>query len=468
VATNRCIYLLRLPESPAAKIEEPRQPTLPKAERVNGGQVLPPFVQDRLQLTAAQQKKVDELQKEVDGKLDKLLTKKQLKEMREGDGRGDPAGPYQRGQILSPTLQERLQLSAEQKKMLDELQQEVDGKLAKILTAEQQKQLEVEESRQPAPPKAERITGVDITPDGSHYLVAYQKPNAVQVCTPPVREHDGRFIPKGVQGRVLHQLEGCLGRFTPDGKQVITLDPDSFTIRIYERESGKEVRRIIASQEPGKNTEKLGLSKIQNFQLSGDGSRILYEYRDSLLVRDVDTAKVRLNVWKREGATVFLLTPDGKFVFESGPKVPLRVFNLETGKESEAFPQLRNLSDIIGFSGDGNRLLRREGAKLHVHDVASGKEVNTGFDAGEGRFGQLSPDGRLFLATGDDFRKLYLWFIQGGGVWDSREPGQKIDPKQVRIAFSANGRFAVAAVDPQTVYWFDVDRQLWPANREKP
>ncbi len=70
-------------------------------------QVLPPFLQERLELTAEQKKQLDALQKEVDAKLDKILTaeqKKQLKEMREGFGPGGrgpggrgPGGPGGRG-----------------------------------------------------------------------------------------------------------------------------------------------------------------------------------------------------------------------------------------------------------------------------------------------------------------------------------------------------------------------------------
>jgi outer membrane protein assembly factor BamB len=55
------------------------------------GQLLPPFLQDRLNLTPEQKKQLEALQKEVDGKLDKVLTdeqRKQFKEMRDGFGRG--------------------------------------------------------------------------------------------------------------------------------------------------------------------------------------------------------------------------------------------------------------------------------------------------------------------------------------------------------------------------------------------
>jgi hypothetical protein len=64
------------------------------------GQILPPFLQERLRLTDEQKKQLDELQKEVDSKLGKILTEeqnKQLKDMRGRFGRGGPGGPPGRG-----------------------------------------------------------------------------------------------------------------------------------------------------------------------------------------------------------------------------------------------------------------------------------------------------------------------------------------------------------------------------------
>lgn len=63
------------------------------------GEVLPPPVQDMLQLTEAQKKQVAEMQKEVDDRLEKLLTEEQRKRMKEmktfapgGPGGGPPGG----------------------------------------------------------------------------------------------------------------------------------------------------------------------------------------------------------------------------------------------------------------------------------------------------------------------------------------------------------------------------------------
>jgi EF hand len=70
----------------------------PGMGRPQPGEILPRFLRDRLELSAEQEKQIQELQKEVDGKLAKILTddqKQQLKEMRERGpgGFGPPGGP---------------------------------------------------------------------------------------------------------------------------------------------------------------------------------------------------------------------------------------------------------------------------------------------------------------------------------------------------------------------------------------
>jgi Spy/CpxP family protein refolding chaperone len=117
------------------------------------GQVLPTSVKDWLKLSDDQKKQAEELQKEVDARLDKLLTEEQKKQFKEpprvvgfppgpgGFGPGRPAGPAQPGQVLPSFAQDRLNLSDNQKKQLAEFQKEIDGKLGKVLTDDQQKQL---------------------------------------------------------------------------------------------------------------------------------------------------------------------------------------------------------------------------------------------------------------------------------------------------------------------------------------
>lgn len=58
-------------------------------------------------------------------------------------------GPPQPGQILPPFLQDMLQMTSDQKQQLDKLQKEVDTKLGKILTDSQQQQLRQMQERGP-------------------------------------------------------------------------------------------------------------------------------------------------------------------------------------------------------------------------------------------------------------------------------------------------------------------------------
>jgi len=67
--------------------------------RPQPGQIMPPFLADRLKLTDDQKKAIADLQKDVDTKLDKMLTdeqKAELKKMKEagpGGFGGGPGGP---------------------------------------------------------------------------------------------------------------------------------------------------------------------------------------------------------------------------------------------------------------------------------------------------------------------------------------------------------------------------------------
>jgi hypothetical protein len=65
-------------------------------------------------------------------------------------------GPPRLGLILPPFLQDELSLSADQKRQLNELQKEVDGKLDRILTREQRQQLEEMRQRKKRPPVDDR------------------------------------------------------------------------------------------------------------------------------------------------------------------------------------------------------------------------------------------------------------------------------------------------------------------------
>jgi hypothetical protein len=111
------------------------------------GQILPTAEQNRLKLSDEQKKELAALQKDVDGKLEKILTEEQRKQSKSGFAFGGPpprgagpGGPPQPGQLLPSSVRDALSLTEEQKKQVDAFQKETDGKLHQLLTEEQTKQ----------------------------------------------------------------------------------------------------------------------------------------------------------------------------------------------------------------------------------------------------------------------------------------------------------------------------------------
>jgi hypothetical protein len=102
------------------------------------GQILPTFLQGIMKLTDDQKKELAAAEKEVGEKLGKLLTDDQKKEFEKRPGFGEFPKP---GELMSSATQERLKLTDDQKKQLADVQKEADGKIDKLLKDDQKKQL---------------------------------------------------------------------------------------------------------------------------------------------------------------------------------------------------------------------------------------------------------------------------------------------------------------------------------------
>jgi hypothetical protein len=105
--------------------------------------------QDRLKLSDDQKKDLDSLQELIDEQFDKVLTPSQRKQFKSvfapagpPPAVSNPGGPTQPGRILSTAQQDTLKLSPAQRKRLEEIQKDIDTRLATLLTEEQKKQLQ--------------------------------------------------------------------------------------------------------------------------------------------------------------------------------------------------------------------------------------------------------------------------------------------------------------------------------------
>lgn len=104
------------------------------------GTLLPGFLQGALHFNDKQRKQLQGLEKEMGGKLTQLLTEKQRKQAHEPPkGFGEFPAP---GELLSSAVQKRLKLTPDEKKQLEALQKDADGKLDTMLDKAQKKQLQ--------------------------------------------------------------------------------------------------------------------------------------------------------------------------------------------------------------------------------------------------------------------------------------------------------------------------------------
>jgi hypothetical protein len=97
------------------------------------GQLVPSRHHVGLELTPAQRKDLLALEKDVAGRLDKILTDEQKKKATGGE---------QTGQVVPAGVRARLKLTEAQEKEVAELQKDAEGKLDKLLDEKQRKQFE--------------------------------------------------------------------------------------------------------------------------------------------------------------------------------------------------------------------------------------------------------------------------------------------------------------------------------------
>jgi hypothetical protein len=119
------------------------------------GQIMPSIAAELLEISADQRKQLDEIQKDIDAHLDKLLTADQKKQATEWprDPYGNGFGPArQPGHVMAGPEQTRLKLTDEQKKDVLGLQNAVDGRFDRVLTAAQKHQIKTVFSRDGFPP----------------------------------------------------------------------------------------------------------------------------------------------------------------------------------------------------------------------------------------------------------------------------------------------------------------------------
>jgi WD40 repeat protein len=315
--------------------------------------------------------------------------------------------------------------------------------------------------------------------------------------------------------RILHGHESPVGpvAFSPNGKLLASADipevspnpvvpqpPREPTIRIWEVETGKEVRVLKAHRQgvfaliftkdgkglasacsesvnlwdasTGKELRKLSnvSGAFSQLALSPDGKTLVIA-DGSMKFWDLTTGRV-VDIYKGHGSRVELIgfSSDGKELYSTGQDLTYRSWEISSGR------QLRSVRPVDFFAlalfPNSHVVAGRSGnwkcPDLFVRDMKTGEEelrlkreeVET-----NPLYAAFSHDGKL-LAVGDPWAGVSVWDLSSRKqLWSVRSvKGPRGETHSCLLAFSPDGR-VLASTDPTEAARLATKIVLWDASR---
>jgi len=197
--------------------------------------------------------------------------------------------------------------------------------------------------------------------------------------------------------------------FSPDGKVLASGGWDDM-VRLWDVESGKELRKMLAHQAMIARVVFSPDGKMLASRGGIDGTLRLWDPATGAELRKIDKLS-RVNPWRfyREAALAF--SPDNKTVAVSDRK-GIILLDAVTGKETARLDGYRDCM-FVAFSPDGKLLASgglddaaRESYSLRLWDVAAGKELRRCDLPKTAKGGTEPPTGFAFSPQGDKLAAL--------------------------------------------------------------
>jgi RNA polymerase sigma factor (sigma-70 family) len=275
--------------------------------------------------------------------------------------------------------------------------------------------------------------------------------------------------------------------FTPDGKTLMAKSPDG-TIHFLDAISGKEARKFSRSNEnlspsyaisPDGETFAYGQSTstflqdltadTEHVQLAGqtpnyvhalafspDGRRLAAGGNGSCQIWDVKNRKVlsHFGSFQVRGCYMLCFSPDGNTLATAGDREPIRLWDVESGREVVSFAGHAHFVQQIAFNPDGRTVCTlADDFALWLWDATTGKPIQS--VASNGRSMAYAPDGKT-LATSDSRNIIRVLDAENGRELRrfatlAVEPVARKNHIVYALAFSSNG--TALKVCYTTKYW---------------
>ncbi len=235
------------------------------------------------------------------------------------------------------------------------------------------------------------------------------------------------------------------GSFSPDGKWLTAGGSQSQSVTVVEVATGRVAHRldcIAMTARVSRDSKRLAVSCVELDQGKWNAVIRLFD-----LSTGKETARIPSD---SENYNNLAFSPDGNLLACTGAKGC--ILDLKKGRIVHA---LTGVPHVATFTADGKSLVAAGGSRLHVWDVATGKER----DARPGDFGnnpvvvEVSPDGRRLASVDMRENAICLWDAANGRLLRqlplAAEGGQLV----VSLAFAGDGRSLIACRALHLEYW---------------
>jgi len=233
--------------------------------------------------------------------------------------------------------------------------------------------------------------------------------------------------------------------FSPDGKKVVTTGLMNKVARIWDADSGRELRKL-------EHTEYV---LFANF--SPDGKKIVTK-DTTVRIWDADSGRELRKLEHTVSVGSVGFSPDGKRIVTASDDQTARIWDTDSGKELQKFVgHTGSVGSVtfspvgsVGFSPDGKRIVTAsDDQTARIWDTDSGKELQKLEGHIERVFtAAFSPDGKKIVTASRD-KTARIWDADLGKELKKLEAGNFVS----FAVFSPNGKKIVTCTPTTTQIW---------------